>query len=247
MKLYGFVNLRDDPASVSRDEFRSSIRDQRVKSLFVIDEKVDVNHRIYQWAREDGIGNLVIGYRDNPLRPNVPRLERTMSLTKRIAMGNTGTHEWAGRAFHAHPFLNCASTYGFEWVCTLCVSSFLSLFNAQRRCREEFRILIAKKHTEILMLCGFVLVGYQYRISQLLNVPLSWKKMDLHQTIGFTKERMRDFVSDWDITSGCNWQEGVDLDVIPLLRTLNFKGALCGLPFHLPKDSKVLCGNIVNV
>lgn len=247
MKIYAFLSVNYPYPPPTREAFRSTVKDQGIKSLFVLDKEVNVYNPVYQWAREDGVEEIVIGYYEDIDYPMLARLERAKTLANRIAIGNIAIGEWEGNTRVAESFQRFADAHDFEWACTLGVTKFVSTLAGNHRSKGEFRDFFTKTQIEIFCLCGYVLLGHEHNVPEFRDTQTMLKGRDIKKEFGFSMERFRDYVSDIRITTGTHWQLGWDLEIAPMAKDAGFKGLLSGVPFKIPEKYTLRNGEIKDI
>lgn len=244
MRLYGYISITDAEDYVWPRSSFDCLTEHDVRRMYIIDNKIDDSTRyVYDHARDAGVEEFVIAFRERVHNPNAPkpdlqRLERAKRITRRIALGNSPLSEWSGRAGGAQMYLNFAKEHEFEWCCPLIVSSLPALIQSPG---WSLRQLFAETQTEIFCLCGYVFVGYENKIDVLYKGIKCQQanRMMPHQAYKmewYSKELFTEWMAPLNINTGCHGQHGLDNDILTLAPEMGFKGFVSYVPFKLPKD-----------
>lgn len=235
-QIYGII----DRGQISRPDFSYSRLDclisDHANGLLLLDPILDGKHvEMGDWCRQAGL-DLIIGFTDNPLQPNLERLEKALTITKKLAIGNTHLNEWVGRRNDVTTFKRMGDRYGFEWVSLLTHHSLL----VNLRKGESFRRAMGE--TLCMCLCAYVIAGYLYdepRIPHMGRETTLGGK-NLHKEFGVTIENLRALVEPMNMLSGAGWQPGLDVGSRVYAQELGFKGMVIGMPFKLAGTEQVV-------
>ena len=244
MQLYAFVCISDgqDPS----EETIKGLGDSGFKNILVLDRDVGDKRPIYRWIKEAGL-ELTLGFSENVHKHGQVRLKRALQMTNRLALGNAGLDEWAGRVHHVEEYLQFAQAHGFEWSCTLCVTSLMATLVSNARCREGLKRVFIKNNVKVFCLCGYQLVGFHYQIPALWDIQTRLRGRNLAREFGYNHQLLMDFIKDVDILTGANYQAGWNAGVLPLCENAGFKGIITGVPVTLPSNCKIEDGNLRSI